>query len=72
MMMLSYVESLIFGNIPFSVQAEEVVETTVKQYPNKRHVEIQNKPCKLTFFRFWLRFLHLLYDIEVMWRATIN
>ena len=57
-MILLYVERLICGNIPFSGQVEEVLETTEKQYPNKRNLEIQNKMSKstdrLTFFHFWL------------------
>ena len=40
-MMFSYVERLICGNIPFSVQIEEVVEITNKQYPNKRNFRIK-------------------------------
>ena len=40
-MMFSYVELLICGNIPFSVQIEEVVEITNKQYPNKRNFRIK-------------------------------
>ena len=41
MMMFSYVERLICGNMPFSVQVEEVVEITDKQYPNKRNFRIK-------------------------------
>ena len=47
-----------FWEYPFSVKVEEVVETTDKQYPNKRNLEIQNKMSKstdqLTFYRFRL------------------
>ena len=40
-MMFSYVERLICGNIPFSIQVEEVVDITDKQYTNKRNFRIK-------------------------------